>query len=88
MGSNSADTKGYDPDFTRYVIESMGPKTSPRLKTVLSSLIQHTHDFCRENDVTWDEGMEAVKMLIWAGQMSTDRRNEVQLMADVLGLES
>jgi hypothetical protein len=32
--------------------------------------------------------MEAVKLVIWAGQMSTEKRNEVQLLHDVIGLES
>ena len=88
MGSTGPEKVQYDPNFTDNVINSIGPKTSPRLRQILTSLIRHTHDFARENDVTFDEWMEAVKMLIWAGQMSNDRRNEVQLMCDVIGLES
>lgn len=75
-------------DFTRNVIEAMGPNTSPRLRTVMTSLIQHVHDFAREVDLTMDEWLTGVNMINWAGQMSTDRRNEGQLLCDVIGLES
>ncbi|WPH05090.1 Hypothetical protein R9X50_00798900 [Acrodontium crateriforme] len=81
-------TKGYDPTFTKRVIESMGPKTDPRLRTVLTSLITHIHDFAREVDLTVDEWIAGVELVNWAGQMSTDRRNEGQLLCDVIGLES
>lgn len=75
-------------DFTRNVIEAMGPNTSPRLRTVMTALIQHVHDFAREVDLTMDEWLTGVNMINWAGQMSTDRRNEGQLLCDVIGLES
>ena len=50
----------YDPNFTQNVINSMGPKTSPRMRKVMASLIQHVHDFARENEVTFDEWMAGV----------------------------
>lgn len=74
--------------FTENVINSMGPKTSPRLREVMTSLIRHVHDFAREVDLTVDEWMAGVQMINWAGQMSNDRRNEGQLVCDVIGLES
>ncbi|KKY28393.1 putative catechol dioxygenase [Phaeomoniella chlamydospora] len=75
-------------DFTRQVIESMGAKTSPRLREVMTAFIQHTHDFAREVQLTMDEWMMGVQLINWAGQMSTDRRNEGQLLCDIIGLES
>lgn len=78
----------YDPNFTKHVIEAMGPKTSPRMRQVMSCLIQHVHDFAREIDLTVDEWMEGVQLLNWAGQMSDHKRNEGQLVCDVIGLES
>lgn len=75
-------------EFTRNVIEAMGPNTSPRLRMVMTALIQHVHDFAREVDLTMDEWLAGVNMINWAGQMSTDRRNEGQLLCDVIGLES
>lgn len=70
------------------VIESMGPDTSPRMRTVMAAFIQHIHDFAREVDLTMDEWLQGVQMINWAGQMSDDRRNEGQLMCDIIGLES
>ncbi|KAI6749499.1 hypothetical protein HG530_014913 [Fusarium avenaceum] len=90
-GGNSngvAQEEGLGQAFTQQVIDSFGPKTDPRLREVMSSFIQHMHDFARETQLTCDEWMEAVKMVNWAGQMSNDKRNEGQLMCDVIGLES
>ncbi|POR35546.1 Catechol 1,2-dioxygenase [Tolypocladium paradoxum] len=75
-------------EFTRNVIESMGPNTSPRLREVMTALIKHVHDFARDVQLTTDEWMAGVQMINWAGQMSDDKRNEGQLLCDVIGLES
>lgn len=66
----------------------MGPATTPRFREVMSALIQHVHDFSREVELTVDEWAQGVALINVAGQMSTDRRNETQLMCDVIGLES
>lgn len=85
MASN---TSRFDPTFTQNVINATGPKTTPRVRQVMSSLIQHVHDFARENELTVDEWMAGVELLNWAGKMSDDKRNEGQLVCDVIGLES
>jgi catechol 1,2-dioxygenase len=81
-------TSRFDPNFTQNVIDAMGPKTSPRMRQVMTSLIRHVHDFARENELTVDEWMKGVQLINWAGQMSNARRNEGQLVCDVIGLES
>ena len=78
----------FDPKFTQTVIDAMGPNTSPRMREVMTSLTKHLHDFAREVELTVDEWFEGVALMNWAGQMSNDRRNEGQLVCDVLGLES
>ncbi len=97
MEANSAESRRraddssaprYDPDFTQHVIDATGPKTSPRMREVMSSLIRHLHDFAREVDLTVDEWMLGVDLINWAGQMSNEERNEGQLVCDVIGLES
>ena len=50
----------FDPNFTQNVIKSTGPKTSPRMRKVITSLIQHVHDFARENEITIEEWMTGV----------------------------
>ena len=79
--------EGLGQAFTQQVIDSFGPKADPRLREVMSSFVQHMHDFARETQLTVDEWMTAVKMINWAGQMSNEKRNEGQLMCDVIGLE-
>jgi len=89
MPDGSANQKPqYDPTFTDNVINATGPAASPRMRKVMASLIRHVHDFARENDLTIDEWMQGVQMINWAGQMSNERRNEGQLLCDVIGLES
>ncbi|KAK3691643.1 hypothetical protein LTR37_018522 [Vermiconidia calcicola] len=78
----------YDPNFTNAVINATGPKADNRMREVMTALIRHVHDFAREVNLTTDEYMAGVSLLNWAGQMSTDRRNEGQLVTDVIGLES
>jgi catechol 1,2-dioxygenase len=78
----------FDPTFTQHVIDAMGPKTSPRMREVMTLLIRHVHDFAREAELTVDEWMAGVELLNWAGKMSDDKRNEGQLVCDVIGLES
>ena len=53
----------FNPHFTQTVIDATGPKALPRLKQVLPSLIQHMHDFCRENEITTEEWMAAVDLV-------------------------
>lgn len=74
--------------FTQEVINSMGPKTDPRLREVMSSFIKHIHDFARDVQLTTDEWMMGVQIINAAGQMSDAKRNEGQLLCDVIGLES
>lgn len=75
-------------EFTSYVINSIGPKATTRARKVLSSLIQHIHDFTRENNITVDDWLYAVDFINKIGQMSDSKRNEGILVSDVLGLES
>jgi len=77
-----------DESFTDTVINAMGPKTTPRMREVLTSLIRHLHAFAREVNLTTDEWLAGVNFLNRAGQMTDDKRNEGILVSDVVGLES
>lgn len=78
----------FDPKFTQNVIDATGRNASPRMREVMTCLIRHLHDFAREIELTVDEWSEGVALMNWAGQMSTEKRNEGQLVCDVVGLES
>ncbi|KAH7384995.1 Intradiol ring-cleavage dioxygenase [Cadophora sp. MPI-SDFR-AT-0126] len=87
-GGNVISDSRFDPNFTQHVIDATGPKATPRMRKVMGSLIKHVHDFARENELTVEEWMAGVEMMNWAGKMSDNKRNEGQLMCDVIGLES
>ncbi|EAZ63936.1 hydroxyquinol 1,2- dioxygenase [Scheffersomyces stipitis CBS 6054] len=75
-------------EFTEYVKTAFGPKSTPKTRRVLGSLIQHIHDFTRENHITVDEWMWGVNFINRIGQMSDEKRNEGILVSDVIGLEA
>lgn len=81
-------TARFDPNFTSAVINATGPNASPRIRKVVGSLVQHLHDFLRENEVTVEEWLAGVDLINAAGKMSDEKRNEGQLMCDILGIES
>jgi hypothetical protein len=88
MTTNGATPKvEYDLGFTDNVINSIGKDTDPRLKEIVSALIRHSHNFMREVNLTTEEFMTGLKFISQAGQMTNDKRNEVLLLTDVLGLE-
>ena len=65
---DSAKTDRFDPNFTENVINATGSKASPRIRKVMASLIQHIHDFARENEITveeWTKGVEMVFSLMF-----------------------
>lgn len=78
----------FDPNFTQHVIDTIGPKATPRSREIFSSFIRHLHDFAREVELTTDEWLAAVKFTNWIGQISDSKRNEAHRMSDILGLES
>lgn len=84
MSNNSR----FDPNFTPYVINAMGPGTPDRARVILGSLIKHIHDFAREVELTPAEWMMGVEFINSIGQISTPIRNEGHRICDVIGLES
>src|SRR6202789_1044023 len=68
------------------VIESFGAQTDPRLREVLTSLVQHLHAFARDVELTIPEGERAIDFLTRTGQKCDDDRQEFILLSDVLGL--
>ena len=78
----------FDPNFTPYVVNAMGPKTPERARVILGSLIRHIHDFAREVELTSAEWMMGVEFINSIGAISTPIRNEGHRICDVIGLES
>jgi hydroxyquinol 1,2-dioxygenase len=63
----------------------MDPKDE-RFGQVMTSLIQHLHNFIRDVQLTEAEWMAAIQFLTKTGQITTDRRQEFILLSDTLGV--
>lgn len=53
----------FNPNFTQSVVDSIGPKATPRVRQLASSLIHHLHDYARENELTVDEWMASLEIV-------------------------
>ena len=74
-----------DP-LTQAVIASLAHTPDARLKHIMTSLVQHLHDFAREVKLTEAEWRAGVQFLTATGQKCDDKRQEFILLSDVLGL--
>lgn len=83
-----AQSNKFDPNFTKHVIGLMSAETDPRHRVILSSLISHLHDFCRDVELTQDEWIIGVNYVNSIGQAYKKNRNEAWRVCDVLGVES
>lgn len=68
MASNEASVPNskehkFNPHFTQAVINATGPKATPRVRQLTTSLIQHLHDYARENELTIDEWMTGLELV-------------------------
>lgn len=72
--------------ITQNVLDSLENTPNPRLKEVMTSLIQHLHAFVRDVNLTEEEWMASLMFLTRTGQMCDDKRQEFILLSDVLGV--
>jgi len=64
----------------------MGEDISPRLRTVMASLIQHLHGFAKAVNLTQEEWAFGIQFLTRTGQICSQERQEFILLSDTLGL--
>ncbi|HEY0167381.1 MAG TPA: dioxygenase [Jatrophihabitans sp.] len=67
------------------VVASFGATADPRVRTVLTALVEHLHAFLREVRLTQGEWQQAIDFLTAAGHITDDKRQEFILLSDVLG---
>src|SRR4051795_8728783 len=72
--------------LTEQVVESFRGASSERYRQVMQSLVRHAHAFVREVRLTEDEWQQAVSFLPRCGHITDDKRQELILLSDVLGL--
>ncbi len=68
------------------VAASFANTPDPRLRRVLTSLVEHLHAFVKDVELTEAEWGVAIDFLTRTGQMCSDVRQEFILLSDVLGV--
>jgi hydroxyquinol 1,2-dioxygenase len=74
--------------ITQAVIARHAAAGDARLREVVTSLVQHLHAFAREVKLSEAEWAEGVRFLTECGRLSGERRQEVALLSDALGLST
>ncbi len=73
-------------NITQAVLARMANTPDPRLKQIMTSLVQHLHAFAREVKLTEAEWKAGIDFLTATGHMCTEQRQEFILLSDTLGL--
>lgn len=73
-------------NITQAVLARFADTPSPRLREIMTSLVQHLHAFAREVKLTEAEWFQGIQYLTATGQKCDDKRQEFILLSDVLGL--
>jgi hydroxyquinol 1,2-dioxygenase len=71
---------------TDEVVASFATSATDRYREVMTSLVQHLHQFARDVRLTHTEWETAIDFLTRTGQKCDDQRQEFILLSDVLGL--
>lgn len=74
--------------LTASVLQVMQQTPDPRLREIMTSLVRHLHAFVRDVRLTEAEFREATAILAEIGKLTTDRHNEMVLIAGSLGVSS
>jgi hydroxyquinol 1,2-dioxygenase len=75
-----------EENITALAEERWGTARDDRTRELLGALVRHLHGFAREVRLTEGEWIEAIGWLTRAGQISDEKREELILASDVLGL--
>ncbi|HSI57013.1 MAG TPA: dioxygenase, partial [Ideonella sp.] len=70
------------------VLQSMAGTTDPRLAELLAALVRHLHAFALETRLSEEEFEQALAFVVAIGQATGEKKNEVVLLADLLGVSS
>jgi hydroxyquinol 1,2-dioxygenase len=74
--------------ITDAVVQSFATCPDLRLRVILTSLVQHLHDFAREVKLTEAEWLAGIQFLTDAGHITDAKRQEFILLSDTLGLST
>jgi catechol 1,2-dioxygenase len=74
-----------EADVTPTVLAAMANTDNPRLKEVMTVLVEHLHQFILKTRPTEEEFEYALRWIVEIGQLTNEFHNEVVLAADVVG---
>ncbi|MBS0426493.1 MAG: catechol 1,2-dioxygenase [Proteobacteria bacterium] len=69
-------------------LDAMERTPDPRLREVMASLTRHLHAFVQEVKLSEDEFEYALDFIVALGQATGEKKNEVVLAADILGVST
>ncbi|TGE01312.1 intradiol ring-cleavage dioxygenase [Methylobacterium nonmethylotrophicum] len=72
--------------ITQAVVDRFADTPDPRLKTIVTSLVRHLHDFVRDVDLTFEEWQAGIAFLTRTGHLCDQHRQEFILLSDTLGV--
>lgn len=72
--------------ITQAVIARFADTPDPRLKEIVTSLVQHLHAFARDVKLTEAEWFRGIEFLTRVGHITDGQRQEFILLSDTLGL--
>ena len=72
--------------ITQAVLARHTGAADPRLRELMTSLVQHLHGFARDIRLTEAEWFAGIQFLTDAGHITDDKRQEFILLSDTLGL--
>jgi len=75
-----------EQNLTDIVLKRWQDIPDPRLREIMQSLIKHLHGFVREIEPTNAEWFKAIDWITRTGKMSDNKRQEVILFSDVMGV--
>jgi hydroxyquinol 1,2-dioxygenase len=72
--------------ITQVVLASFAGCRDERLRTLITSLVQHLHAFVRDAQCTESEWLQAIQFLTGIGNITDEKRQEFILLSDTLGV--
>src|SRR6476620_1282776 len=75
-----------EENLTDIVMERWSNVPDPRMREVMTSLVQHLHAWVRDMAPTEKEWITAIEFLTNTGKLCTDKRQEFILLSDTLGV--
>lgn len=75
-----------DQTLMETAITRVAATPDPRLRQIMTSLVEHLHGCVREVRPTWEELLAGLQFLTVVGQKCDDTRQEFMLLSDTLGV--